>query len=240
MARAVFVIGTGRSGTHWLGYQLDKHPDVETTIEDRKIFSLVTERALDFGKRKKLYPKLVRRYKKNIKRTKSAYYADKSHPNIWLVEDLSRDLPGSRYIGIVRNPYATIASMLKHSGVRAWHSRWREFGVPNPFLGITTDMVDSYEDMSLTEKCFLRWLSHYDRMQDLKGRTDMLVISYENFALKQEETLRAMQVFLELKSGFYPMEVKTESLSKWEADLSEEDKTTISRLLEGRGVTEYN
>jgi hypothetical protein len=28
-----FVIGTGRSGTHWLGYALENHPHVRATIE---------------------------------------------------------------------------------------------------------------------------------------------------------------------------------------------------------------
>ena len=29
----IFVIGSGRSGTHWVGYILEAHPDIHVTIE---------------------------------------------------------------------------------------------------------------------------------------------------------------------------------------------------------------
>ena len=32
-SRPIFVIGTGRSGTHWIGYILAAHPDIRATIE---------------------------------------------------------------------------------------------------------------------------------------------------------------------------------------------------------------
>ena len=57
--KAIFVIGTGRSGTHWLGYILQGHSNVKATIEDRQIFKIVTDMALDQGKKGSYFPKLI-------------------------------------------------------------------------------------------------------------------------------------------------------------------------------------
>ena len=46
----IFVLGTGRSGTHWLGYILDAHPDIHVAIEERTKFRLATRAALRPGR----------------------------------------------------------------------------------------------------------------------------------------------------------------------------------------------
>lgn len=36
----IFVTGTGRSGTHWLGFSLGDHPEVQSTVETQPMFGL--------------------------------------------------------------------------------------------------------------------------------------------------------------------------------------------------------
>jgi hypothetical protein len=137
--RAAFVIGTGRSGTHWLGQSLGDHPEVRATVEAEPMFWISTQLALDRARDTELFPRLVRAYRKQLLRSVPRLYVDKTHPNIWHAEDLKRALPEALFVGIERNPYATVASMVLHPDVSAWHRRWREFPVPNRFLGITPE-----------------------------------------------------------------------------------------------------
>ena len=53
-SRKVFILGCGRSGTHWMGYILKKHRDVYVTIEKKGIFDKVTEMAVDPSRKKQL------------------------------------------------------------------------------------------------------------------------------------------------------------------------------------------
>ena len=83
--RIIFIIGCGRSGTHWLGHTLAAHPDIYVSIEKPTIFNLVTSIALNPRKKKRLLPKLIRQYKYEYHLVRPPIYADKSHPNIYLV-----------------------------------------------------------------------------------------------------------------------------------------------------------
>ena len=121
--RPVFVIGTGRSGTHWLGYSLGNHPEVRATVEMKPMFGLSTRMALDASLESQLFGKLKRAYQWQLLRSAPRLYLDKSHPNIWIAEKLKDAFPKSQFVAIERNPYATVASMMKHKGVSAWHKR---------------------------------------------------------------------------------------------------------------------
>src|SRR5687768_9534843 len=110
----VFVVGSGRSGTHWLGWTLDDHPRVRTTIEKPAMFNKVTAAALDPRLAGRYLPYLRVRYSWEHLRAFPRAYVDKSHPNIWHVETLSRYFPTAKFLGIRRGVYGTVASMLKH------------------------------------------------------------------------------------------------------------------------------
>jgi hypothetical protein len=192
--RPVFVIGTGRSGTHWIGYSLGAHPAVRATVEEKPMFGLVTRMAMDPTLEPELFDPLVRAYKRQLRKTLAPVYLDKSHPNIWLADRLKQVFPDALFLGTQRNPYATVASMMKHLGVSAWHSRWREFPVPNRFLGITADMVADYDALPLATQCAYRWRAHNARMRDLERQLgdDLFVVSYESFAHHPQDTIDAL------------------------------------------------
>jgi len=217
----IFVIGSGRSGTHWVGYILEAHPDIHVTIEKPPIFEWVTTMAL---------PKLIERYRIEHQSVSPKHYADKSHPNIWIAEELAAAFPEALFVGIQRNPYATVASMLKHEGVLAWHKRWKEFPVPNRFLGITYENRAAYESMPLAAQCALRWKVHRERLQNLRQTMDsrLLVLNYEDVIRESEAQLAALDAFLSLPSALPKPAVKSESLDRWKTELSEEIKQQIA------------
>lgn len=231
--RPVFVIGTGRSGTHWLGYSLGNHPGVSATVEASPMFDLATSMALNPALEPELFGRLVRAYKWQLLKAAPRLYMDKTHPNIWIAEKLKKTFPDALFVGIERNPYATVASMMKHSGVLAWHKRWREFPVPNRFLGITPEIAGTYDDIPLVSQCAMRWLAHHNRIKELKNTLgdDFLVISYESFAHDTVNTINNLKQFLGLQEAIPVPEVKLESLNKWRDQLSAAELVDIQNIV---------
>ncbi len=45
--RAVFIIRTGHSGTHWIGFSLEDHPEIHSAVETKPMFGLSTAMALN-------------------------------------------------------------------------------------------------------------------------------------------------------------------------------------------------
>ena len=239
--KIIFVIGTGRSGTHWLGYILESHPYIKATIEERAIFGLVTKIALNQHKKNKIYPKLVKKYKRQLQSNSQYHYMDKSPPNIWLAEDLTKTFDHAKFIGIIRNPYATISSMLKHPGVVRWHENWKRYPIPNQFLGITPEIAKNYETMTIVEKCMLRWISHLRQMKFLQSilNSKLLVVTYEDLIENGEEPLRKIKDFLELSYSPTIKETKKESLNKWKKYLTEKQINKITKMLESHKFEQY-
>lgn len=234
-SRKIFVLGTGRSGTHWLGYILGAHPDIHATIEKPPIFPWVTRMALDPSTRAALMPKLLRRYDQEHVLVAPRHYADKSHPTIWIAEDLAAAFPTARFIGIVRDPYGTVASMLRHEGVMRWIHRWREFPVPNRFLGITEAVAPTYESMHIAGRCALRWRAHHERMTELRPRLGdrMLVLSYEALQTETASELDRIARFLDLGTPIPTPEIKRQSLDQWRDQLDAESLAAIDDVCRG-------
>jgi len=229
----IFIVGNGRSGTHWLARTLKSHPNIRATIEYKPIFSIVTKMALDPPSQNRLYWKLVLRYMWEILKSYPNHYLDKSHPNIWLAERLKRTFSGALFVGIERDPYATIASMILHDGVNTLHKRWREFPIPNKFLGIDKENKDIYDNLPIAKNFALSWLSHHDRMNELRSvlGTSLKVINYEHFAKEPQKIIEDLRKFLGLPTPLEIPKVKQESLNKWENQLSSEQIRQITKIV---------
>lgn len=228
-----FIIGTGRSGTHWLGHTLEHHPEIRETIEVEPMFKLVKTMATEPERTPQLMPKLVQAYKKQMIRSPGKLYLDKSHPNIWLVEELLKNFPHAKFLGIIRNPFATVSSMIQHKRVSRWHKEWKKLPIPNRFLGITNEIAASYDELSLAKQCAIRWKSHYERMRELEGSQadHCLVMHYENLAYNTQHELKRIEDFLQLKAQIDAPEIKTESLDKWKINLTDSDVTDIEEAI---------
>jgi hypothetical protein len=229
----VFVIGTGRSGTHWLGYSLGDHPEVSATIEAQPMFRWSVQMALNPDLEKQLFGKLALAYKWQLFRANSRFYLDKTHTNIWIAEKLQDAFPQALFVGIERNPYATVASMWKHKGVSAWHKRWRKFPVPNRFLGITPELAEIYDEIPFASQCAIRWVAHHDRMKELANALgdSLMVVSYESFAMNTEKSLHKLQQFLGLQRPIPVPDVKSDTLGKWKDQLSDEHVKQIESIV---------
>lgn len=232
-AGPAFVIGTGRSGTHWLGHTLGTHEEVRATVEVWPIFQWSKRIALNANREDRLFGRLVLAYRWQVFRSGSRLYLDKSHPNIWIADRLKQVFPNSLFIGIERNPYATVASMLKHKGVLKSQKRWQKFPVPNRFLGITEDLSGIYDSIPVAAQCAMRWVAHHERMMTLKTllNDDLLIISYEDFAHNTADVISELHGFLGLRQPIPIPAVNKESLRKWRLQLSPEDVEHIREIV---------
>ena len=225
----VVVIGTGRSGTHWMGNTLGTHPQVYLTSEKQPQFDLVCQMAFNESQRTVLMPELIAAYHQEIATANGRIFVDKSHPALWIANKIALSVPNTKFIVTMRSAYGTIASMLNHSGVQQWFNRWD--GQPNQFLGVTPELVDVYDSLPIVAKCALRWKSHNDATIALLERDDVLPISYENFILDPGTCLQAIEQFLELETALDVPPVKTDSLDKWKNQLTDDQLGVIDSII---------
>jgi hypothetical protein len=227
----IFLIGTGRSGTHWLGNSVASHPEIRATIEAQPMFSWATQ--LAFTPNPAKMQGLIWAYRWQVFLSIPKHYLDKNHPNIWHVEYLAKAFPNALFLGIERNPYATVSSMLLHDGVLYWQKHWKNYPVPNKFLGIDSGTANVYDDFPLAKQCAMRWLSHHNRMNTLKSLLgpSIKVIKYEHFANNPKKIIRELEQFLDLSHPLSIPDVKLESLHKWKKNLSDNQIQQIYEVI---------
>lgn len=236
MKKIIFVLGTGRSGTHLLGRTISSHPLIEGHIEDPKLFHPSVNIAVKQDISSKIYidiqkHRVIRKYKKVIKNSSAEILLDKTHPVIWFAEYLMNKLPNSQFVGIIRNSYQTVSSMLNHPGVLNWYETL-PLDKPNRFLGITEENCSFFKDLPIESKCAYRWVSHKKELQRLQSvlKERYILFDYDNFLINMDENLEKLSDFLKIKNEFNPEALKTESLDKWKSFLSKEQISNIDKV----------
>jgi hypothetical protein len=232
--KKIFVIGTGRSGTCWVGDVLGHHPEVRSYVETRPLFDWVTQAAISTRDEPELLPSIFAEYQRLYEEASPRHFADKSHPCIWFAEKLAKQFPDAYFVGVTRDVEPTVASMLKHSGVRRWCEEWSRYEMPNRFLGITERNLDWYRHATVLERCVARWHAHRKELARLQQVLSprFILIKYEVLVVDTHATLARLRNFLDLNSEFPTIVPLTSSLTKWEADLAPGDVAAIRSAIE--------
>jgi len=63
---------------------------------------------------------------------------------------------GSLIVGTNRDPFSTVASMLRHQQVLAWCRNWDRYPLLNRFPGVTPESQNWYRRRSLAGRCAQR------------------------------------------------------------------------------------
>jgi len=228
-SRFIFVIGSGRSGTHFLGRIFQNNPQVELLLEDPKYFSLVKE--INIKQNRNLLPKLARRYRKLQRSSSKSYLLEKSHPNIWSVDYLVNEFPEAFFIGINRNVYQVVYSMLNHKGVLNWYNKLLN-DVENPFLGITSENRMEFANLPLESKCTLRWYAHIKESYRLRNEyaEKVIILNYDDLCLNYNHEVNKLESILELQLLGMSEEPKINSISKYK-ELNKTQLQNISKTL---------
>jgi hypothetical protein len=196
MVQAVFVVGTGRSGTHFTCRALAGFANVTDPLggnENHEVLKQIATAAL---------------YHRPMPMSALAYYQerraelgegqvllDQHHPNIFFFDEVSGVFDDLVYLYPSRPVVQVVASMLRHRGVMSWYqvardgfsplSFTRRVPVPNRFLGIRSRAdLDTLPTHLL---CALRVLAHNRRMAELSAVDPRCrMISYEALVHDQE------------------------------------------------------
>jgi hypothetical protein len=231
--RRIFIVGTGRSGTCWFGDLLGTHPSIRSFVEPRPVFDMVTAMAVNPDREAELLAPALQEYDRLFCRAYPFHFADKTHPALWIAEQLKEHYEDSVFIALRRDVEPTVASMLQHNGVRRWCEEWERYPAPNRFLGITEANIEWYRDASVLERCVARWWSHENEIDRLAGALQerLLTVKYEWLVEDPRATLAAVQEFLELREQFQDAKADSRTLDKWRDYLTEKDIDRIHRAL---------
>lgn len=223
----IFILGNARSGTNMLGRLLDSHPRIVTTIEEQPIFDFVSDVAIR-GQAETIVD-LVAAYQD--KHNAHPIYADKSHHAMWCAPALESAFPDdARFLAIERNPFATVASMIRHPGVLWWCEHFEQLPEPCPFLGLQDR--GSYRALSMLERCALRCKAHRDRLRYLGRHLESwLCLRYEELVTEPEEQTDRIADFVGLENAFDTTLPHPGSVARWETELSAAQIAAIQAIL---------
>lgn len=228
----IFVLGTGRSGTCWMGEILGQHAEIESFIEPKTLFDKSNQAAIYANEREKHLPSVYSNID-NLAEQAKGIPAYKVHTMLWFAEQLAERYPKAKFIGMQRSPHACVASMLRHPGVRAWCQHWKRYPLPNEFLGVTINNAKEYGGYTLAQRCARRWVTHRDRMTLAKTNLSnrLLIVDYEQLVKEPGGDLQRIRQFLDLRQSFPSIEANPASLRKWQKHLSKEQIAEIDRVI---------
>lgn len=213
--RFLFVIGTGRSGTHFIGRIIGKHPRVEFLLEDTTTFNLSKKAAIPEPDQKYIN-RLITHYKKIQEKSEKRFVLEKSHPNIWITDSLVEHFPSSFFIGVQREVFQVVNSMLNHKGVLRWFKTVSN-NKTSRFLGINERNISYYKDLPIEAKCTLRWLSHTAELKLLQEKypASVLIFDYQELCTDFNTQVDRFDRLLSLNLKDYAETPNLESLNKY-------------------------
>jgi hypothetical protein len=195
----IFIIGTGRSGTHLLCRTLKSFvavTDFLGGIEDPSLLSATARAAIA---EKPLSEAAIDTIlgRSELAANSGNVYVDQTHPLLWFVETLHHLLPGSLFIFPWRPNEQILASMLRHEGVLHWYAQicngTVDAAFPSRFFGIAS--VKEAGSLPLPELCLARIVSHKReclRLHGLLGTSRIRIIDYEHLVRHPKEAVMSI------------------------------------------------
>lgn len=232
--KVIFIVGTGRSGTHLIGRTLGSDLKVEAFIESTDFFQRFTELAVQPNSSIvfKELKRVIESYKEFLNSVDKNIILEKTHPNLWHAEALATAIPNSYFVAIKRNVYATVSSMLEHGGILNWYSKL-PLDKPNSFLGITPENSAYFKDLPIESKCALRWKSHMKEIKRLEDvlQKNYLVIDYEDFYTPSSDFLHQISEMLSETFNFKTEKLNEDGKDKWKQLLNQEQINNIRKVI---------
>jgi hypothetical protein len=228
----IFIVGTGRSGTHLLARSLASSQLIDANIEDSKFFKMLTNAAIHRTEIKENdILKLINDYKSFLSSSEFKLVLDKTHPNLWLIDLIDKVIDNAYFIGIKRNAYSTINSMLKHEGVLSWYNKI-DLEKSNKFLGINEENKSYFKNLPLESKCALRWKSHNDELSIINNsNSNFLLIDYEEFYKDGGSLKLKINKFLDENLDIVIENLNQDGHTKWKDSLNKDQIKNIDKVL---------
>ena len=199
---AIFVVGTGRSGTHFLVRLLAGFEHAHDPFggrESEAILQDVAKAALHH----RMPSEATERHYLDTIGASGPVLIDQHHPNLFFAHHWAERLDDPVFLYPLRPARQIVASMFRHKGVRSWYAyaRRRFFALsdrlpyPNRFLG-----VDGYLEVETTPLhmlCTQRILAHHRICLEQKARLGdrVRIVTYD--ALVTDPEAEFARVFTE-------------------------------------------
>lgn len=207
--RPVFVLGSPRSGTTYLGTLMAAIPGASYFFEPPmlKYYSrLVYEGEVSTAKTRRLYSWVFRVLRLTAP-GRGPRVIEKNPNHTWIAETLLEAFPDARFVMIIRDGRDTALSLFE----KPWHradsvgSGRREPGGyeygPSPHFYIEPDRRDEYRTADDLTRCAWVWRRHTEeivRLQEALPAGSWHTMRYEELLTDTEETLHRMLSFLEV------------------------------------------
>lgn len=238
--RAVFVVGTGRSGTHFLLRSLrgfsntyDPHDGKEYGPVLNDISKAAIHHRLPSKETDDYY---LRRVSESV-----GVLLDQHHPNLFFAEHWKAHLDDVVFLYPDRPTVQIVSSMMRHPGVLAWYSyvkNWRRRTInripyPNRFLGV--ESFREINNLPLHLLCARRVIAHRHAFEaaHVMMPDRMRRIFYEDLVSDPERTLTDIFTTEEQRilGSFKVVErPKKQSLSKFQDVLNAKQIAEIEEL----------
>jgi len=243
----IFIIGSPRSGTTFLGRILNALPSVAYYYEPPigKYFArLVYQDRVSLWQAKAFY-KLLYMSLLALAPRDGQRLVDKTPRNIFVAETLKRVFPDAKFIHVIRDGRDVACSLLK----KPWHvessagSQKREPGGylygPYPHFYIERERVDEYICTTDLHRCIWVWKRHVEKGKELEkmlSPSDFNTVRYEELVQQPSAVVKKLLLFLEeytIRGYERAMEVArtahADSVGRWRKELDEKALELIYR-----------
>ena len=183
---AIFILGTGRSGTHHLCRSLLDFKNIEDHRRGKENFKILHSITCNAILNNPIEKTIINYYKKQIDLSfqNKQIFLDQCHPNIHHYNQLNLEFKNSIFLGIDRPTEQIVASMLNHLGTSRWYDRlknnyFKNIEYPNNFFGL-----QNKEELYTLPKHILfakRVIAHKKLNQKLLHNSNFKLINFENF-----------------------------------------------------------
>ncbi|NNF25331.1 MAG: hypothetical protein HKN63_11080 [Rhodobacteraceae bacterium] len=236
--KALFVVGTGRSGTHFTVRVLNGFENTYDPMAGRENSGILRDVARA-AIHHRLPSKKTTKYYQDLLGSQTGVLLDQHHPNLFFADHWCSIFNDLVFLYVERPTYQVVASMLRHRGVMDWYryaTSWRQrlfnpVPYPNQFLGIKS--ASEIQSLPVHLLCAHRVVAHKKQFerQSLKLNGALRSINYE--ALVTDQSAELSRVFssdeIELLGEFSIIEKpRRDSLSKYLDVLSENEIEEIS------------
>lgn len=243
MQQAIFIVGTGRSGTHFTCRSIRGFTNTFDPLlgkEKGRHLRSIAKAAIHH----RSYPKSAIEYYKSVLQSASseAVFVDQHHPNLFFAHEITKLFHRPVFLYPDRPIHQIVASMMNHDGVLNWYQYAKKninrkilgdhIPIPNQFLGIFE--AEDLANLPLHKLCALRVIGHRNRAKLLiKREIDLRFINYEQ--LVEDQLAEFTRVFTNDEfttlGKFHSVEVsQKKSLSKFKETLSDAQVDEITEI----------
>lgn len=229
----IFIVGTGRSGTHFLLSVLMQSSEITDIFGGTENLQLLFK-SVNAAIHGETLTDLHSNYWALVLDASPLRFVDKTHPNLWHITTLADSFSNVKFLGLVRDPFSVVYSTLNHNGTkgRLTDEAISGYPVPCPFFGIEGDFIAPYTGFSIAQRAALRWCSHMKKINHYANtRSDFIAVRYESLLLDPVTECEKIGTFLELSEDLCVPNPMMASLHKKNM-LSATEKSEIRSVVE--------